>query len=219
MRNYLEGCNLAALLRGHRFLVTRVKSKVRYRPTWGHAGIALAGAFLLWPVVGPLLPTVLAVTVTLWFVTAMAIGASGAGMKAPLDAEQLDDGEPQDELQEAPADATLYGLIRHVAALSDQGTAAHLPDVLAEGQKRGLFGGWNQADLKAHLTDLGAPLVPGKKLTFRGRQRNRQAVLLDGLPEAAPAPARGAVPGPAGRSPEPAPPAAPAVPAGAPGSR
>ena len=136
----------------------------------------------------------------------------------------LDDAdEPEVELQEPPADSTLYALIRHVAALSDQGTAAHRPDLLDEGQKRGLFASWDQADLKAHLTALGAPLVEGKKLTFEGRQRNRQAVLLDGLPAAdpapVPAPTRGAATTPAGRLPEPAPPAAPAVPSGATGGR
>ncbi|MGW3183852.1 hypothetical protein ACWDD9_31745 [Kitasatospora sp. NPDC001119] len=104
----------------------------------------------------------------------------------PSPAEPDGAGAPADEPQDAPADADLYALVRHVAAMSDQGTAAHLPDLLAEGQKRGLFGGWEQADLKDHLEALGAPVVEGKKLTFDGRQRNRQAVLLKGLPERAP---------------------------------
>lgn len=227
MRRYLEGCTLAALLHGHRVLVVKGKSKINYRPRWKHAGGAVVVGYLLWPIVGPVVPTVFTVTTVVWIITAMAIGASGAGTKAVPDfpdAEQLDDGdEPEAELQDPPADATLYALIRHVAALSDQGTAAHLPELLSEGQKRGLFAGWEQADLKAHLTTLGAPLVEGKKLTFGGRQRNRQAVLLDGLPAADPAPVpaltRGAHEGAAGRAPEPAPPPAPAVPAGATGSR
>ena len=227
MRRYLEGCTLAALLQGHRVMVVKGKSKIGFRPSWKHAGGAVAVTYFLWPVVGPVLPTALTVTAVVWTITAMAIGASGAGTKtAPdsPDAEQLDGAdEPEVELQEPPTDATLYALVRHVAALSDQGTAAHLDDVLAEGQRRSLFGGWEKADLKEHLGDVGAPVVEGKKLTFSGRQRVRQAVLLDGLPAADPAPVpaltREAAAGPAGWSPEPAPPAAPTVRAGATGRR
>jgi len=234
VRRYLEGCTWAAFWRGSRVMVAKLLPHISYRPTWRHVGGAVGVTYLMWPTVGkvlrevrPVLPTMLTVTAVVWLVTAMAIGASGAGMKSATDvteAEQPDGGgQPEDERQDPPGDATLYALIRHVAGTSDQGTAAHLPDLLDEGQKRGLFGGWEQADLKAHLTTLGAPLVAGKKLTFRGRQRNRQAVLLDGLPEADPAPlpalARGAHEGTAVRSPEPAPPAAPAVPPEATGSR
>ena len=211
-------------------MVAKVASRVSYRPTWKHVGGAAGVTYLLWPTVDkalrevrPVLPTVLTVASVVWLVIAMVIGSSEAGVKpAPdsPDAEQLDDdGQPDEELQDPPADATLYELIRQVAKRSDQGTAAHLPDLLDEGRRRGLFGGWEQADLKAHLTALGAPLVEGKKLTFGGLQRNRQAVLLDGLPEAAPAPAREAAGGAAGWPPEPAPPAAPGVPSGATGSR
>jgi hypothetical protein len=99
------------------------------------------------------------------------------------------EGEPADqdaELQDAPADANLYALIRYVAGMSDQGTAAHLSHVLEEGQARGLFGGWKVPDLRARLEGLGVALVEGKKLTFNGRQRNRLAVLLEALPESAP---------------------------------
>jgi len=227
MLRYLEGCTWAAFWSGSRVLVVKVKSNVRFRPRWKHAGGAAAGLYFLWPMVGPVLPTMLTVTALVWLVTAMAIGASGAGMKAATDSpdvEQLDgDGQPDVELQDPPADATLYALIRHVAALSDQGTAAHLDDLLAEGQRRGLFGGWEKADLKEHLGDVGAPVVEGKKLTFSGRQRVRQAVLLEGLPAPVPAPVpaltRGAHEGTPGPAPEPAPPAAPAVPSGATGSR
>jgi len=232
MKRYLEGCTLSAFWRGSRVLVVTVKSHVRYRPTWKHVAGAVAGAYFLWPMIDkslirvrPVLPTVLTVTATVWLVAAMAIGASGAKPVpgSPDDVEQLDDGEPEEERQDPPADTALYALIRDVAGTSDQGTAAHLPDLLAEGQRRGLFSGWEQADLKAHLTALGAPLSEGKKLTFGGRPRNRQAVLLDGLPEAepapVPAPVRGAHEGTAGPVPQPAPPAAPAVPSGAPGSR
>ena len=235
MRRYLEGCTWAAFWRGSRVMVVTVKSHVRYRPTWKHVAGAAGGTYLLWPMVDkaltdvrPALPTALTVTAAVWLVAAMAIGASGTGARpvpdSPGDAEQLDDGgELDDEPQEAPAEETLWALVRDVAALSDQGTAAHLPHLLSVGQGRGLFGGWAQADLKAHLLTLGAPLAEGKKLTFGGRPYNRQAVLLDGLPEAVPAPvptpARGAHEGTAGRSPEPAPPAAPAAPSGAAGSR
>ena len=149
MRNYLEGCTLTALLYGHRFLVVTVKSKISYRPTWKHTGVAAAAVYFLWPVVRRALPTlvpVVTVTATVWFVAAMAIAASGAGRKLATDAPGTEhlDGELADEVQDPPAEATLYALIREVAARSDQGTAAHLPDLLDEGQKRGLFGGWGQ---------------------------------------------------------------------------
>jgi hypothetical protein len=234
VRRYLEGCTWAAFWRGSRVMVAKVASHISYRPTWKHVGVAVGVTYLLWPTVAkvlarvrPVLPTVLTVSAVVWVVAAMVIGSSAAAAKpvpgpAP-DTEQAEDEQPVDERQDPPAEATLYALIEHVAALSDQGTAAHLPDLLDEGRKRGLFGGWEQADLKAHLTTLGAPVVAGKKLTFRGRQRNRQAVLLDGLPEAVPAPVptlvRGAHEGTAGPVPEPAPPAAPAVPPEATGSR
>ena len=234
MRRYLEGCTWAAFWRGSRVMVAKVAPHISYRPTWKHVGVAAGATYFMWPMVTkelarvrPVLPTVLTVSAVVWVVAAMVIGSSGAALKpapghAP-DSEQLDDGQAEDEVQDPPAEATLYALIRHVAALSDQGTAAHLPNLLDEGQQRGLFAGWDQADLKAHLVDLGAPLVAGKKLTFGGRQRNRQAVLLDGLPAADPAPVpaltRGAHEGTPGPVPEPAPPAAPAVPPGATGSR
>jgi hypothetical protein len=185
MRRYLEGVSLTAFTRGSRVLVVRIKARTNYRPTWQHAGWAAGAGFLFWPVVGKWAPTAVTVTVVLWVVTAVVVG-SAANQPQTADADQIR--EPEDEPQEAPADATLYALIRHTADLSDQGTAAHLDDVLAEGQKRGLLGGWEKADLKEHLAALGAPLVEGKKLTFGGRQRNRQAVLLKGLPEADPAP-------------------------------
>jgi hypothetical protein len=234
MKRYLEGCTWAAFWRGSHVMVAKVAPHISYRPTWKHAGLAAGATYFMWPTVGkllrevrPVLPTVLTVTVVVWCVTAMAIGASGAGTKAATGSpgvEQPDDGgEPDGELQEAPAEETLWALVRHVAALSDQGTAAHLPHLLSVGQGRGLFGGWQQADLKAHLLALGAPLVEGKKLTFGGRPYNRQAVLLDGLPAVdpapVPAPVQGGDEGTAGRSLKPSPPPAPAVPPGTPGSR
>ncbi|MFJ6382982.1 hypothetical protein ACIQI7_23640 [Kitasatospora sp. NPDC092039] len=104
--------------------------------------------------------------------------------------EQDDAGVQADEPQDTPADADLYALVRYVAEMSDQGTAAHLSHVLEEGQARGFFEGWAVADLRAHLESLGVALIEGKKLTFNGRPRNRLAVALDALPETAP----GAVP-------------------------
>jgi hypothetical protein len=191
LRRYLEGCTLTAFERGSRYLVLRIRARTGYRPTWRHLGGAVAGVYFLWPVVGPVAPTITTVTACVWVVAAMAIGASGAGPETPA-ADRADQatgsGEGMAGGQAPPADETLYALIRYVAAQSDQGTAAHLPDLLAEGQRRGLLTGWEQADLRAHLAALGAPLVEGKKLTFGGRQRNRQAVLLAGLPEADPAP-------------------------------
>lgn len=89
-----------------------------------------------------------------------------------------DDGEWIDT---EPPEAVLLDLIREVAALSDQGTAAHLQHLLEIGQQRGHFGGWTLADLKDHLAELRLTVVDGKKLTFGGRQRNRQAVLLPEL--------------------------------------
>lgn len=91
-----------------------------------------------------------------------------------------DDGE---WIATEPPPAVVLDLIREVAALSDQGTAAHLQQLLEVGQQRGHFGGWTLADLKDHLVELRLTVVDGKKLTFDGRQRNRQAVLL---PEPAP---------------------------------
>lgn len=157
------------------------------------AGGTIAVLVLLWPLVGAWLPTVVTVTALLWVLAALVAGQAQPETEAAAEARQTeappaapaDDGELIDEEPPLPV---LLALIRHVAATSDQGTAAHLDDVLAEGQKRGLFGGWEKADLKAHLTDdLGLP-VEELKLHFRRRQRVRLGVRLKALPEAAPAP-------------------------------
>lgn len=160
--------------------------------TWSkRIGGAICVLVLLWPLVGRWLPTVGAVAGLLWVLVALVAG-QGHAPAAPKSAEKpateetaADDGEWIDEEPPMPV---LLALIRHVASLSDQRTAAHLPDLLAEGQQRGLFGDWTQPDLKAHLTDLKLPVVEKKKLTFSGRQYTRQAVLLEGLPEVDPAP-------------------------------
>jgi len=163
--------------------------------TWvKRAGGTGAVLVLLWPLVGAWLPTTVTVSVLLWVLAALIAGQAQPETDAaaetqpeapPAGPAAEDDGEWIDE---APAPAVLFALIRHVAATSDQGTAAHLPDLLAEGQRRGLFGDWKQPDLKDYLLEIGAPFEEKKKLTFRGRQRTRQAVLLKGLPEADPAP-------------------------------
>lgn len=165
--------------------------------TWvKRAGGTIAVLVLLWPLVGAWLPTTVTVTALLWVLAALIAGqaqpetdaAAETQAEAPPATGADDDGELIDLEPPAPV---LYALIRHVAATSDQGTAAHLDDVLAEGQRRGLFGGWEKADLKAHLTeDLGLP-VEELKLTFKRRQRVRLGVRLKALPEAdlAPVPA------------------------------
>lgn len=186
---YLEGVSLPAFARGNRRIIAAVKSRTEVTVTWKHAAGTAGAVLFFWPVVGKWVPTMVTVTVVLWVVTAVVVGSAAGHPQAAADTPTADQAAEQEaEPQEAPAAEVLYALIRHTAARSDQGTAAHLDDVLAEGHKRGLLGGWEKADLKEHLTALGAPLVEGKKLTFGGRQRNRQAVLLEGLPEADPAP-------------------------------
>jgi hypothetical protein len=138
-------------------------------------------------------PVFLTTFVTLWVLAALVAGqerpadATAGAPAAPTDASHEADDDQDDEIQDAPADATLYALIRHVAGLTKQGTAAHLSQVLEQGEKRGLLGGWEVADLSDHLTSLGVPVVEKKKLTVGGRDYTRMAVLLTALPEADPA--------------------------------
>ncbi|MEV7354414.1 hypothetical protein [Kitasatospora sp. NPDC091276] len=190
--------------------------KVTKQQVGGALGLAVFFSPVLARPVARYAPTTITVVLVLWVVVAVVVGntkaavelaeadtkareeaaegkaartaksRSGASAEASAEAEPDYADDQEDEPQDPPADADLYALIRHVAAQSDQGTAAHLPDLLTEGQHRGWFGGWEQADLWAHLEALGAHLVKGKKLTFDGRQRNRQAVLLEGLPESDP---------------------------------
>ncbi|MGA5818825.1 hypothetical protein ACPC54_13330 [Kitasatospora sp. NPDC094028] len=203
LHHYLEGISLTAFGAGNRRIIRALRPHAsKIKVTRQQAGGALALTVFFSPVlarpVARYAPTVITVALVLWVVVAVVVGnttspdtesaTDDALANASAEAGPDDSEDQDDELQDAPSDATLYALIRYVAGMSDQGTAAHLPDLLAEGQKRGLFSGWEQADLKAHLTTCGAPLVEGKKLTFGGRQRNRQAVLLEGLPEADPAP-------------------------------
>ncbi len=138
-------------------------------------------------------PVFLTTFVTLWVVAALVAGqerSAGAttDTAAPAADASPEADEQDDEIQEAPADATLYALIRHVAGFTKQGTAAHLSQVLEEGEKRGLLGGWEVEDLREHLTSLGVPVVEKKKLTVGGLDRTRMAVLLAALPADDPAP-------------------------------
>lgn len=196
--------------------VIRPHVKVTRQQVGGALGLGLFFSPVLARPVARYAPTTIAVVVVLWVIIAVAIGNTKAAdelakadkatrekaarekaaMKAKAssgakteDSEEAssEEGDDQgDEPQDAPSDADLYALIRYVAGMSDQGTAAHLSHVLEEGQARGLFEAWTVSDLRAHLEDLGVALVEGKKLTFNGRQRNRLAVQLDALPESAP---------------------------------
>lgn len=164
--------------------------------TWAkRGGVTIGVLVFLWPLVGAWLPTTVSVTALLWVLAALVAGQGQPEVEAApqqpegATAEQADDDGEFIDLE--PPAPVLYALVRHVAATSDQGTAAHLDDLLAEGQRRGLFGGWEKADLKAHLTeDLRLP-VEELKLHFRRRQRVRLGVRLKALPEAdlAPVPA------------------------------
>ncbi len=159
----------------------------------------------IWGHVKPLVPWVVSAAIALWSVAAM-VHAPPAG-EQPTPAESGDGEQPaaaeQDEpgrdadpeaddegewLQEAPAPDVLWALIRHTAALTRQGTAAHLQAVLEQGVKRGQFTGWTVTDLGDELADLKVRVVEGKKLTIGRKDFNRKAVLLSDLPEADPAP-------------------------------
>ncbi|MEV7935268.1 hypothetical protein AB0O82_03915 [Kitasatospora sp. NPDC088264] len=201
LHRYLEGVSLTAFGAGNRRIIRTVRPHIgKVRLTKQQVGVAVAVLAFLSPALARpaarYAPTVITVALVLWVVVAVVVGNASPDADSAVDDQALadvsteagpDDGEDQgDELQDAPVDADLFALIRYVAGMSDQGTAAHLSHVLKEGQARALFGGWKVPDLKAHLEDLGVALVEGKKLTFNGRQRNRLAVLLDALPESAP---------------------------------
>ncbi|MFF2075613.1 hypothetical protein ACFVXG_12765 [Kitasatospora sp. NPDC058162] len=213
LHRYLEGVSMTAFGLGNRLIIRAVRPRVeKVSITRQQVGGALALGLFLSPVlarpVARYAPTTVTVLLVLWVVVAVVVGnteaaaelaeadqtakekaakvKAGGQEEASAEAGPDDPDDQDDELQDAPAEADLYALVRHVAAMSDQGTAAHLSQVLEEGQARGLFGGWKVPDLRGHLEGLGVGLVEGKKLTFNGRQRNRLAVLLDALPEAAP---------------------------------
>jgi hypothetical protein len=141
-------------------------------------------------------PTVTGASLALWVIIALIAGQPESTPKA---AEQTTEsttdpaptGSPQDAdewIQDSPPEAVLWALIRHTAALTKQGTAAHLQAVLDEARKRGEMTDWTVTDLAEELASYGVPVAEQKKLTIGGRQYNRIAVLLDALPEADPAP-------------------------------
>ncbi|MFD8701741.1 hypothetical protein ACFV1W_03830 [Kitasatospora sp. NPDC059648] len=213
-RQYLAGVSVTAFGLGNRLIIRTIRPRAKdIKVTRQQVGGALALGLFFAPVlarpVARYAPTTITVLLVLWVVVAVVAGNTAAAAElAMADAEKRAEGaadkakkakagdraetgepaeaEQADELQDAPADADLYALIRYVAQMSDQGTAAHLSHVLEEGHARGLFGGWQLPDLRAHLEGLGVALVEGKKLTFNGRQRNRLAVAVDALPETAP---------------------------------
>ncbi|MFE2911264.1 hypothetical protein [Kitasatospora indigofera] len=163
-------------------------------------GSVLAGGILVvlvagpvsWQFVGPWMPAAVWSGIGLWCIAAMAHAPKTAAKTTPgPDLGEAPANTPDDTdewIQDSPPEAVLWALIRHTAALTKQGTAAHLQAVLDEGQRRGQFGDWTVADLVEELASYGVPVVEGKKLTVGGRDRNRKAVLLSALPEADPAP-------------------------------
>jgi hypothetical protein len=163
-------------------------------------GSALGGGTLVtlvagpvsWQLVGPWVPVATWTGIGLWCVAAMAHAPKPTGKATPElapDEQPADAPDDADEwIQDSPPEDVLWALIRHTAALTKQGTAAHLQAVLDEGQRRGQFGDWTVADLAEELASYGVPVVEGKKLTVGGKDRNRKAVLLATLPEAEPAP-------------------------------
>lgn len=144
-----------------------------------------------WQFARPYLGTTALVLAVVWSVAAMAHAPTARKATPEPDAGDTPTAAPDDAdewIQDSPPEAVLWALIRHTAALTKQGTAAHLQAVLDEGQRRGEFGDWTVADLAEELASYGVPVVEGKKLTVGGRDRNRKAVLLEALPEADPAP-------------------------------
>jgi hypothetical protein len=154
--------------------------------------VAVVAGPVSWQLIGPWVPVTIWSGIGLWCIAAMAHAPKATEKAAPepdLGAVPADVPDAPDEwIQDSPSEAVLWTLIRHTAALTKQGTAAHLQAVLDEGQRRGEFGDWTVADLAEELASYGVPVVEGKKLTVEGRDRNRKAVLLSALPEADPAP-------------------------------
>jgi hypothetical protein len=144
-----------------------------------------------WQFARPYLGTAALVLAVAWSIAAMAHAPSArkATPEPAPDETPIADPDDTDEwIQDSPPEAVLWALIRHTAALTKQGTAAHLQAVLVEARKRGEMTDWTVADLAEELASYGVPVVEGKKLTVGGRDRNRKAVLLSVLPEADPAP-------------------------------
>ncbi|MCG6493422.1 hypothetical protein [Kitasatospora sp. A2-31] len=161
----------------------------------GASLVAVVAGPVSWALVGPWVPVATWSGIGVWCIAAM-MHAPRADETAPKvepaePAAPAAAGEPDDTdewIQDSPPEAVLWALIRHTAALTRQGTAAHLQAVLEEGQRRGEFGDWTVADLTEELASYGVPVVGQKKLTVEGRNLNRSAVLLAALPEADSAP-------------------------------
>ncbi|MFJ9459167.1 hypothetical protein ACIRST_29280 [Kitasatospora sp. NPDC101447] len=203
---YLAGVSVTALGLGNRLIIRALrphtaKVQVTKQQIGGAVGLLAFLSPVLARPVARYGPTTITVLLVLWVVVAVVVGNTEAAAElAKADADKAEkakagaraasgeqaEANQDDALQDAPADVDLYALIRYVAQMSDQGTAAHLSQVLEEGQARGLFDGWQVPDLRAHLEGMGVALVEGKKLTFNGRQRNRLAVAVDALPETSP---------------------------------
>jgi hypothetical protein len=160
------------------------------------AGIAaFVGVPMAWRFIGPWVPAIAWSGIGLWCVAAMAHAprpaqkATTSAPETPANAAAVPGQDDADEwIQDSPPEAVLWALIRHTAALTKQGTAAHLQAVLDEARKRGEMTDWTVSDLAEELASYGVPVAEQKKLTVGGRQYNRTAVLLSALPEADPAP-------------------------------
>ncbi|MGW2539439.1 hypothetical protein ACWC5I_00825 [Kitasatospora sp. NPDC001574] len=165
----------------------------RERPT--HPGLVAAGCAVVSAVVLAGIPAVrqhagviISGSLTLWMIAALILGTTTAPEKAeqpPADDAAPDAGE---WIQDPPDEAVLWALVRHTAALTKQGTAAHLQAVLDEARTRGEMTDWTVPDLVEELASYGVPVVEQKKLTVNGRNLNRAGVLLSALPETDPAP-------------------------------
>jgi hypothetical protein len=154
--------------------------------------VVLVAAPVSWQLVGPWVPMATWSGIGLWCVAAMAHAPKAAAKATPEpDLGEAPAATPDDAdewIQDSPSEAVLWALIRHTAALTKQGTAAHLQAVLDEARKRGEMTDWTVSDLTEELASYGVPVVEGKKLTVGGRDRNRKAVLLEALPPAEPGP-------------------------------
>lgn len=165
--------------------------------TWAkRVGGTAAALVLLWPIVGKWMPTMAGGSLALWLIAALIAGQADPtpdkAEQAPADGANTDPAAPADGadewIQDSPPEAVLWALIRHTAALTKQGTAAHLQAIVDEARRRGEMTDWTVSDLAEELASYGVPVVEQKKLTIGGRSVNRSAVLVAALPEADPAP-------------------------------
>ncbi|MER5350608.1 hypothetical protein ABT093_09780 [Kitasatospora sp. NPDC002551] len=180
----------------------RKAARSKLGDTVGAAALMLiVGGPLVWSLARPWIGTGIGLLIGGWWIAALMHAPNPEKNPTPADAltEAAPDTptaqpetEPDDAdewIQDSPDEGVLWALIRHTASLTKQGTAAHLQAVLDEARKRGEMTDWTVADLVEELDSYGVPVAPQKKLTIGGRAINRQAVLLESLPEADPAPA------------------------------